>query len=153
MKMNLYTLTENFSRGRGITLQHKQHGIFGRGNGFAVGYWNRLGEENLVVMKHFPPLVRINESSIVLKDDSHKPTLEIKILHGCLRDYIMLLNKTKDDFCRSVQHLLISNYIDSGKEEPKPEDTMRDTIPIGLPDHYPSINLLFDYLYPKLKNI
>ena len=107
--MSLKTIAKGFAYNHGIVLEDRRNRLIGRKDRLVIGYWDNGISQNVFVAKSFPPLDGAYESREVIADDGQKPVLKMKILYGCLEDYITQLDKVRNDLCRIVQGILIDD--------------------------------------------
>src|SRR3989338_4565369 len=98
--MLLKTIAKGFAHQHKIELTTKRNGLIGRKERLVVGYWGNSLRQTVFVNKSFPPLDGIYESKIIIDDDGQKPVLKMRILYGCLEDYITQLDNVKGDLCK-----------------------------------------------------
>lgn len=142
--MSIKNIAKIFAHEHKIELGERRKSLIGRSGRLVLGYWNNGLRETIFVNKSFPPLDGVHESKIII-DNNGQPTLKMKILYGCLEDYITQLDKVESYLCGLVQDILIDSY--SGLEAP--ETVLEQQLPIGIPDHEPDLQELLRSFYPS----
>jgi hypothetical protein len=144
--MNVAALTRKFASERGIGLSPLQNGCSGRRGRVLVGYDNFM-EDKLVVKKRFP-IKGMNESRIIITDDFTEVMLDLKILYGCLGDYVRALDGAEDELCQFVQKMLF-HYLGRDTD---PTDYVRDQLPLEQ-EFWGGLPILLDRFYTRRPRI
>lgn len=145
--MTLETLSKAFAYSHGIALRDRNRGSIGRNDRLVVGHWDNGIKQNIFFTKSFPPLDDTYESKILISDDGQNQFLRMKILNGCLLDYITQLDGVSSKFCHFVQDTLVDSYYLGEKQRP-PTDILRYELPIDIPGHEPDLWMLLKRFYP-----
>lgn len=150
--MYLENLARDFAQQQDIRLRPNNQGLLGRKDRYTVGHWDNGKRENTFVFKRFPPFPGKYESTVVIYKEGKEEILKVKVLYGCLEDYITQLDKVSktNKFCGFVHDVFCQHHLATGSN-PQPLDKhMQDTIPVDITEQYLDIRLLLDTLYPKL---
>ena len=146
--MLLKTITRDFAHQHRIELNTRRNSLIGRKGRLVVGYLENSLRQKVFVNKSFPPLDGIYESWIMIDDDGQKQTLKMRILYGCLKDYIIQLHKVKTDLCKDIHGILIDSYLGLEKYPQLPEKFLYEQLPIDISGHYPDLDELLKSFYP-----
>ncbi|HLD40331.1 MAG TPA: hypothetical protein VJB13_04275 [Candidatus Nanoarchaeia archaeon] len=122
-----------------MPIKEREIGFMGHKEQITLIY-NNGKKSRLLLTKKFPPLEKKNESTILISDQDQ--TLYFHILRGCLQDYVTLLEKSTDSFCRGIQIVLGSYLLEENK---KPEEIISEKI---APLTYDGISKLLNHFYP-----
>ncbi len=151
--MSLETIAKEFARQHGIILNERRNGLIGRKDRLVIGYWDNGIRQNVFATKSFPPLDGAYESRVLIADDGQQPVLKMRILYGCLEDYLTQLDKVRGgDLYRVVQGMLIDEYFTLTKETiyaQPPEKSLQQEFLIDIPGHYPDLWKILKSFYPS----
>lgn len=146
--MSLETISKAFAYSHGISFHGQRHGFMGGNDRLVVGYRDNGIKQNLFVKKSFPPIENTYESKILISDRVQKQILRMKILNGCLQDYITQLDGVKNKFCNLVQEMLVDSYFLGNQQKP-PTSILQYELPIDIPGHEPDLWVLLKSLFPS----
>ena len=108
--MSLLNMVKAFAQEHRIVPTYRKNNLIGKRGRLMVRYWNNSFGETMSVNRSFPPLKDTYESEITIVDDG-KPLLKVKILYGCLEDYLTQLHRVDNDLCKVVREILFDPYI------------------------------------------
>lgn len=143
-------IAKAFAYRHGIKLNERRNGLIGRRERLVLGYWDNSLRQKIFVNKSFPPLEGVYESRVNIDDDGQNSALKIKILYGCLEDYVAQLHEVKGDLCKVVQRLLIDSYFDLSKNPQLPENVLQHQLPIDISGHSLDLHELLKSFYPSI---
>ncbi|MDP3698927.1 MAG: hypothetical protein Q8R47_05035 [Nanoarchaeota archaeon] len=133
----LELIARTFALERGIPVAGNEHGFSAKHGLLSLTYFNR--NNYLLIKKTFPALENKEESKIYVSEKNR--ILKMKILYGCLQDYIALLDNTNHTFCQYTKEAL-AHYLG---EDIEPEKMISEEV---APTDYVGIALLLDCFYP-----
>lgn len=125
MKMGLEFLTNMFAGDRNIELYEAKIGsLIGDKQPLRILYRDNNHGQSMMILRRFAGSDEVNESSVFVKYDNHDNTLNLRVLEGCLPDYIAMLSNTEDEFSKMLKETLIEVEKNSRKN-PHPESTVK----------------------------
>ena len=104
--MNHKTLAYRFAQERGIYLASYRSGRMGSNNSFRVGFSDVGNKQRFFVGKNFPAIDGALESAIRFEDDGNEKKLHLKVLHGCIPDYLQMLEGPTTDLYELIRFTL-----------------------------------------------
>ena len=144
--MKLEGLARQFASQQLIYLSKYQDGVMGYRHPLLVGYSYNGNKERFFVRKHFPPISDAVESRVSFNQSGNEGFLTVNIIHGCLKDYLTLLQGSQDGLGKALYNHL-SAHLDKKND---PLAVIRNQY-IGVTSvHVADLLLRF---YPAAKNI
>lgn len=133
----LEVIARTFALERGIPVAGNEHGFSAKHGLLSLTYFNR--NKYLLITRKFPAINKKEESKIYVSEKDK--ILKMKILYGCLLDYITPLDNTNNNFCQYIKEALL-HYLG---EDIEPEKMIDEEV---APTDDVGIALLLDCFYP-----
>ena len=139
---SLELIARTFALERSIPVIENKYGFGAKHGRLSLTYFNK--NKYLLITRKFPAIPKKEESKIYVSEKDK--ILKMKILYGCLLDYITPLDNTNNTFCQYTKEALL-HYLG---EDIEPEKMIDEEI---APTDEVGIALLLDCFYPNTKII
>ncbi|HLD79270.1 MAG TPA: hypothetical protein VJA18_01800 [Candidatus Nanoarchaeia archaeon] len=78
----------------------------GSNGSFVVGFSDFGNRQRFFVRKNFPAINNTLESAVRFEDDGNAKKLHLKVLHGCIPDYLQMLEGPTTDLYELIRFTL-----------------------------------------------
>lgn len=106
MKISIEHLAYGFAFNRGIALDGTPKGAVGERPPIKVIYHDNGNRQAAFVRKKFAQGEYVNESSVLFSEENDDSTFTLRVLRGCLIDYVTMLDNATDEFSHLLKDVL-----------------------------------------------